>query len=54
MMITFADMEGNESFDPSLLGTAEEVSKVDTAATEDRLDEAAQAKAALMAGPYFS
>eukprot|EP00324_Dicrateria_rotunda_P007203 CAMPEP_0206157052 /NCGR_PEP_ID=MMETSP1474-20131121/3570_1 /ASSEMBLY_ACC=CAM_ASM_001110 /TAXON_ID=97495 /ORGANISM="Imantonia sp., Strain RCC918" /LENGTH=539 /DNA_ID=CAMNT_0053556437 /DNA_START=30 /DNA_END=1646 /DNA_ORIENTATION=- len=25
MMITFADMEGNESFDPSYLGTADEV-----------------------------
>merc|ERR1719161_1505986 len=25
MMITFADMDGNESFDPSLLGTADEV-----------------------------
>ena len=27
MMITFADMEGNESFDASMLGTAEEVSE---------------------------
>merc|ERR1719230_666668 len=25
LMITFADMEGNESFDASLLGTADEV-----------------------------
>merc|ERR1711988_1453020 len=25
LMITLADMEGNESFDPSMLGTAEEV-----------------------------
>ena len=26
MVLTLADMDGNESFDPSLLGTAEEVS----------------------------